>query len=365
MVNRIKFLREKKLKSGKTVFIVNPPDYVKERIGASYETYDSKADAAARCIEVDRLHQAWRKDVEKVYRINSSTVLGMINYYKTTDSWAKLAPNSKATYNHLITGLNKVHLRINNGPFTDMLASNVRKDHVQKLYAYLRDNVSAHRARHTIKFLKLVWNVCEDNDKLKGNPWKVIKLDSDTICDILWTERQVDRFIETADTMGFPSIGTLAMLCYDLCQRPGDMRQLKWENFDGETFVFTQEKTKTEIIVDASPRILKRLVADHNMYGQDDFILNYEKTGTGYDNRMYNKIAALVRKECMLPERLKIRFLRHSGATDLAESGATEDEIAAVTGHKSRQMLNIYVKRTKKLAATAQSKRFKENEQYY
>ena len=151
------------------------------------------------------------------------------------------------TYNHLITGLNKVHLRINNGPFTDMLASNVRKDHVQKLYAYLRDNVSSHRARHTIKFLKLVWNVCEDNDKLKGNPWKVIKLDSDTICDILWTERQVDRFIETADKMGFPSVGTLAMLCYDLCQRPGDMRQLKWENFDGETFVFTQEKTKTEI----------------------------------------------------------------------------------------------------------------------
>jgi len=42
----------------------------------------------------------------------------------------------------------------------------------------------------------------------------------------------------------------------------------------------------------------------------------------------------------------------------LAEKGATEDQIAAVTGHKSRQMLNIYVKKTKKLASSAQNLRF-------
>ena len=60
----------------------------------------------------------------------------------------------------------------------------------------------------------------------------------------------------------------------------------------------------------------------------------------------------------MLPERLKMKFLRHSGATELAENGATEDQIAAVTGHKSRQMLNIYVKKTKKLASSAQNLRF-------
>ena len=63
-------------------------------------------------------------------------------------------------------------------------------------------------------------------------------------------------------------MGTLAMLCYDLCQRPGDMRQLTWEQFDGESFDFYQEKTGVKIEIDASPRLVKRLVPLHNKYGQ-------------------------------------------------------------------------------------------------
>jgi integrase len=239
-----------------------------------------------------------------------------------------------------------------------MLAQNVRKDHVQKLYAYLMDEVSPHRARHTIKFLKRVWNVCEANDKLRGNPFKIIQLDTDPICDVVWTERQVTRFVEASDELGYWSIGTLALLCYDLCQRPGDMRQLRWDNFDGETFTFIQEKTKASIIVDASPRIISRIVPRHNQAGSNETIVNYEKTGKPYDRWKYNEIAQKIRKHCMLPDKLKIKFLRHSGATVLGESGATEDEISAVTGHKSRQMLNIYVKKTKKMASSAQNKRF-------
>lgn len=67
----------------------------------------------------------------------------------------------------------------------------------------------------------------------------------------------------------------------------------------------------------------------------------------------------------MLPDKLKMKFLRHSGATVLGENGATEDQISAVTGHKSRTMLNIYVKKTKRLASSAQQLRFKENEKHY
>jgi integrase len=159
--------------------------------------------------------------------------------------------------------------------------------------------------------------------------------------------------------MGYTSMGTLAMLCYDLCQRPGDMRQLTWEQFDGECFDFYQEKTRVKIEIDASPRLIKRLVPLHNRHGQHETIVQYEKTNKGYDNRKYNFIASKIRKQCMLPEKLKMKFLRHSGATVLGENGATEDQISAVTGHKSRQMLNIYVKKTKRLASSAQSLRFK------
>lgn len=358
MANKVKYLKQIKLRDGTEKWAFNPPAYIKERLEVGFEQYDAKIDAVHRCMEIDALHKDYLRDQTEVVRVNSSTVLGMLGFYKSTQAWSRLSVNSKRTYNQLINGITKVRLGSGTTSFVDMMAANVRKDHVQKLYAQLCDDVSPHRARHTIKFLKRVWNVCEQNDKLRGNPFKIIQLDTDPVCDVVWSERQVDRFVQGADELGFWSLGTMAMLCYDLCQRPGDMRQLKWDNFDGETFTFVQEKTKTPIIVDASPRLISRIVPRHNMAGPDDTIILYEKTGRPYDNRKYNEIASQIRKHVMLPDRLKMKFLRHSGATELAEHGATEDQIAAVTGHKSRQMLNIYVKKTKKLASSAQSLRF-------
>jgi len=353
MANRVKYLVHIK-STNKWGF--SPTPILRERLEVSFEQYDTRQDAVQRCLEIDQIHTQWKRDHTAAVKVNSATVLGMIGFYKSTDNWRRLSENSKRTYNQLIRCVSTISL--GSGKFIDMMATNVRKEHAQRMYAYIQEEYSQHRARHTIKFLKLVWNVCEKNDKLRGNPWKVIELDSDPVCDVTWTSRQVDRFIEGADELGFWSVGTLAMLCYDLCQRPGDMRQLQWENFDGEFFTFTQEKTGTKIEIEASPRLIKRIVPRHNQFTGEDTIVQYEPTGKGYDNRKYNEVAALVRKATMLPDRLKMKFLRHSGATVLAETGASEDMIAAVTGHKSRQMLNIYVKKTKKLASAAQAMRF-------
>lgn len=365
MVNRVKYLQEVKQKTGQSKWAFAPPEYLKERLECKFELYNKRSTAIDRCLEIDQLHQQWLKDDQIVIRVSSATVLGTINYYKSTNEFVRLAANSKKTYDQLVSSLKDVQLRSKSGLFLDMLASNVTEDHADKLHAFLRDNISDHRARHTVKFLKRVWNVCEKKKKIKGNPWRHLELDQDPISDVVWKDSQVDRFISTADDMGYPSMGTLAMLCYDLCQRPGDMRQLTWEQFDGESFDFYQEKTGVKIEIDASPRLIKRLVPLHNKYGQHETIVQYEKTNKGYDNRKYNEIASKIRKQCMLPEKLKMKFLRHSGATVLGENGATEDQISAVTGHKSRQMLNIYVKKTKRLASSAQQLRFKENEKHY
>jgi len=359
MVNKVKYLREITLGNGEKKYAFDPAKYLKEALGCKFEQYDDKPTAVSRCQEVDDLYRQFKRGVDQVYRVNSATVLGMINYYKSTHEYVKLADNSKKTYEQLLSGLTNIQLTVKSGLFIEMLAANVTEDHADKLHAFLRDNISDHRARHTVKFLKRVWNICEKKKKIRGNPWRHIELESDPVSDVVWKESQVNRFISTADDMGYPSMGTLAMLCYDLCQRPGDMRQLTWEQFDGESFDFYQEKTGVKIEIDASPRLIKRLVPLHNKYGQHETIVQYEKTDRGYDNRKYNEIAAMIRKQCMLPEKLKMKFLRHSGATVLGENGATEDQISAVTGHKSRQMLNIYVKKTKRLASSAQQLRFK------
>jgi len=42
----------------------------------------------------------------------------------------------------------------------------------------------------------------------------------------------------------------------------------------------------------------------------------------------------------------------------MAEAGCTEDELRSVTGHQSRDVLSIYVRPTRKLAAAGINKRF-------
>jgi len=356
MANKVKYLQTKRLRSGQVKWAFNPPAYLQEAIGAVYEQYNDKSDAVMRCLEADRLFQAYRAS-KKPEQLDPSSVSALINTYKGTKSWIDLKPNSHRTYEQLLNGVLWRRIGKHKHSFGNMQANNVSNMDVEHLYQQLSLDVSVHRARHTVKVLKRIWNVGENLGKVRGNPFRTIELGSEEVSDVIWKSSQIKRFIDTADEMGYWSIGTLALLCYDLCQRPGDMRQLKWGDFDGQTFEFRQEKTGTKIEVDGRPTLIARLMKRRNDGGPDDCIVRYESTGKPYDNRMYNKIAAKVRNEAMLPSKLTLKCLRHTGATELGEDSATEDQIAAVTGHKSRQMLNIYVKKTKRMAEQAQQKR--------
>jgi len=53
--------------------------------------------------------------------------------------------------------------------------------------------------------------------------------------------------------------------------------------------------------------------------------------------------------------------LRRTGATEMAESGCTEDQLRAVTGHKSRVILETYVRPTRRMARAGMNKRFGDN----
>ena len=357
MANKVKYLQQKKLSDGTIKWVFNPPAYLKSAIGASFEQYSNKSDAVMRCVQAENQYTLF-KTANAPQIIDPASVSGIIAMYKTTNAWTKLKPNSHVTYNQMFNSALWRRIGKHKSPFGSMLANNITNMDAQHLYTQLESDVSEHRARHTTKIMKRVFNVAEKLSKVRTNPFRSVELGAETIRDVLWKEEQVLRFIATADKMGYWSMGTLVLLCYDLCQRPGDMRQITWDFFDGVGFEFVQEKTGTKLYVEASPRLASRILPRRNQGGPNDTIVVYENTGRAYDNRMYNKLANQIRNLAILPSKLKIACLRHSGATILGESDATEDQISAVTGHKSRQMLNIYVKKTKRLAQTAQQKRF-------
>lgn len=336
---------------------VNPPKYVQKAIGAYHQTFSDPSEAVAVATDIANKYDAYKNGLEGVGQITDGSVLGLIAAYKRTNSWQKLSDNSKITYNQLLRDV--VHFRTGKfkTPFKDMLTVNVSVQHAEEIYAGLCDSISIHRANHVCKLLRRLWFVGVRLGLTKTNPFQKMGLPKLEDRKVLWQQHEVMAFIEQADNMGLHSIGTLAMICYDICQRGGDVRQMKWSNYKNGWFTFTQEKTKVYMEILASPRLQERL-KNTPKSSEDDHIIIYEATNKPYDRRLYAKVAARVRNAAGLPEHLQIRDLRRTGATEMAESGCTEDELRSVTGHQSRDVLSTYVRPTKRLAEAGIQKRF-------
>lgn len=74
---------------------------------------------------------------------------------------------------------------------------------------------------------------------------------------------------------------------------------------------------------------------------------------------------ARIRALAQLPAELQFRDLRRTAATELGATRATDDEIRAVTGHRSRGVVAVYVCPDDWMASTAQKKRVRHNRKSY
>lgn len=356
---KVKFVERRKRASGRIVWVVNPPPYIRDALKAEYQQFDLLEEANTYANEIDEAYRDYKRGVQREFRAAEATVDGLVAYYKSTNDYLKLAENSKRLYLAMLKDAQGLTIGSSNVHFGGMKSSNVSAEHADKLYLKLKELKSQHRATHVCKVLRKVWFTGLRAGRVRSNPFQKMNLEGLKDRVVLWEPKQVEMFIETADKLGLSSIGTLALLCYDLCQRPGDMRQLTWANLKNDVFVFSQEKTGTEVVIPASPRLMDRLcVIKPSNASDNDHIVVCEATGRPYDRRLYAKWAVRVRNEAKLPTSLQLRDLRRTGATEMAEAGCTEDELRSVTGHQSRDVLSIYVRPTIRLAAAGINKRF-------
>jgi hypothetical protein len=357
---KLKYVEKRARSEGRVVWVVNPPPHLKDNIQAEYKQFDALSEANEYAQEILDVYSDYKRGIQRDIRAADTAVDGLINYYKSTNDYLKLSTNSKRFYNTMIKEARRISF--NNGAiFGEMKSSNVTPEHADKLYLKLQELKSQHRATHVCKVLRKIWFMGMRAGRVKNNPFQRMNLKGLKPREVLWQPEQADLFIETADKMGMSSIGTLSLLCYDLCQRPGDMRHLLWDGFDGVTIKFRQEKTGTLVEIPASPRLAERLnrLKPEGVAIRSEIVI-CEATGKPFDRRLYSKWAARVRLAAGLPPELQIRDFRRTGATEMAESGCTEDELRSVTGHQSRDVLSIYVRPTIKLAAAGVNKRFQE-----
>lgn len=357
---KIKYYKKVQRRDGSINHFIAVPLYVESATGLKSRSCDTLAEAKAYSFEVQSKYATHARDSRKQRKLVASSVRGLVDFYRSTEDFQNLSESSVRSYQLMSRTALETVLPGARLALGDMKATDVTKDVVRQFIQVVREQYSHHRAVHCVKVMRLVWSTAENHDKITGNPWRKPKLKSTPKREILWTHGQVERFIAAADELGLHSMGTMALMCYSMCQRPSDIRNMLWKHLDNGFFEFRQQKTGTEVYVPLVGVLAERLkdIADKNYRedNPDDHILKYEVTGKPYTQWDYAKLARKIKKHAGLPDSLKIGDLRRTGTTRLANSGCTEDELMSVTGHKSREIISTYVKRSRETAAGAMRK---------
>lgn len=357
-----RYLETRQKADGTLFYAFNPSMAVKKALDLKYKTFKVKSEATTYCKSVAAEFDLYRRKKDKMVKIDPESIYGLINFYKNTKEWSKLAENSQIFYNLQFRTACQMWETKSKMTFGQTYAKNCDVTKADRLYTQIQEMYSDHRAASVVKVLRKVFNVGYRHGRVPANPFSNMGIADLPSRKIMWEPEQVFAMIDQADSMGYHSLGTIILLTYDLCARPGDMRQLTWANYHEGNFGYVQEKTKTVMGVAGSPRLVERL-KEHHQYDPTDqnregCIAICETTGQPYSKDLLVKYHARVRNLAGVPKHLQLRDLRRTGATEMAEAGCTEDELRAVTGHQSREILATYVRPTVKLAQSAQNKRF-------
>ena len=141
---------------------------------------------------------------------------------------------------------------------------------------------------------------------------------------------------------------------------------MTWDSIEGDTIRFTQEKTGVQVTAPLTERLKERFKA-HPRSEHTNNIIHHTTPNTdclrrslyrSYNRRLYAKHATIVQRAAGIDETLWMSDLRRTGATEMANAGCTDDEMRSVTGHKTRDILSIYLVLDKTTSTNAMNKRF-------
>lgn len=284
----------------------------------------------------------------------------------SADEGGDLAEGSYLRYNSLLNRLSDLYLGPTKSRFFDRHHTSLTSEDVDDLYQYNTQTVSKHHANMANAVLKKVFNVGMKYKKVKHNPFIGKRMSATPPRRVKWTDAQLEKFIETSDQMNLWSMGTLALMCHDLCQRVGDVRQMRWQNFDGEYFSFYQEKTRKhtegrglpQLEIICTRRLIDRLRPKYRSI--NDFsrtIVEDPRLHKPYDKDKVNKLKRVIFKKANLPPELWLNDLRRTGLTQAGQSGLTITQLQSLSGHKDPSMLEVYVLKDRQTTITAQQQR--------
>jgi integrase len=124
-------------------------------------------------------------------------------------------------------------------------------------------------------------------------------------------------------------------------QRRGDLTRLTWNAYDGRAIRLRQGKTGAELVIPCHPELKAELDAWRPTTVSPLILVN-SKGKPWLPTNLSTQLGRALEEIEGFPSGRNIHGLRKLAATNLAQAGCSMHEIAAITGHKTLAMVQLY-----------------------
>jgi hypothetical protein len=294
---------------------------------------DDKAEAIAQAERFNAELDAWRDHGTRPSGITLGSLAAVDLEFQRDDDFKRLAPRSQADYLRCIK------------PALDWAGDqpigDLTRRFIKAWYRQQRDMRGEANSRNAMAALRRLLSYAVSEDHIPDNPAMKLRVTAPASRDRVWTLDERDRFVAAAKAHGRPSMAAAVVLGWCLGQRPADLRTLAWTAWDGRTVALRQAKTGALVRVPALPDL--RTLLDDLPRTSTQIVVS-ETTKRPYQESAFQHLFAEIRTKAGLPADLQFRDLRRTLATALGAAGCTDDQIRAITGHKTRNVVAVYVR---------------------
>lgn len=284
----------------------------------------------------------------------------LVASYRASPAWQGLAPRTRKDYERVLQWI------LDTMPDHD--PTKMKQPHV----IAARD-ANLHRRRfgnYIVQVLKILFARANEIGWMVHNPARGVKPlpkpRGEADLHRPWPHEAQEAY-RAAALFGTPE-RTAMELSVGVSQRIGDTLALRWDQIGPGGFEIVQSKTQTALLIPPTSALTDYLSlierrGETIVTADDGGPLGY--SGFAKRFRAARSVAAeQLRKDgrdtaADLMEQLTVHGWRYTAAAEMAAAGASDEEIAAVTGHKTTAMLRKYAgaERQKAHARAGQSKR--------
>lgn len=282
-----------------------------------------------------KIHDHWGRDASDVLY---GSVGWLIQEYRLSPEWAKLADATRASYGRYLVELRE--------KYKDMDWRTVDRPSIIEV----RDKHKGRRSDYYVSMLSILGELAIDKGLVEVNPAKGVKKRGSKTEWRAWDAEELLWFEGTASREPLRLAYFLALYTG---QRLSDVLAMIWHDIKDGVIKVTQSKTGAESWIP----IHKTLAEVLEGTTKRGIHIVAAENGRPYTANGFTTVWRREILECGL-DGVQFHGLRKNASVALAEAGCSENEIMAVTGHKTHQMVALYTRsaRQKLLAQEAMRK---------